>query len=163
MQLRDLPRRAARYVWQAGCPPGPASPGSDWAAWTLRLVLIGVLLAWSFPAIIRPNIPLLFPSYRAFDDSVPFSWWGYGGLSCALLLWLLPPRFPAGLLSTGLAMFYLYLVGAMFQASAGLLNGSVMFRAFGLVAGALFMRALWLWAERQTWFRERVMKVSDGR
>lgn len=163
MRRPDLLRRVARYVWKAGWPPGPAAPGPDWAAWALRLILIAVLLAWSLPAIIRPNIPLLFPSYAAFDNSIPFSWWGYSGTICALLLWLLPPRFPAGLLSTGLAMFYLYLVGAMFQEGAGLLNGSVMFRVFGLASGLLFMRALWLWTLPQPWFRKRVMRVTNGR
>ncbi|WP_353543005.1 hypothetical protein [Deinococcus xinjiangensis] len=122
-----------------------------------------VHLAFSLPAIIRPNIPLLYPSFSAFDDSIPFSAWGAGGVLAALLLWLLPPRVPFGLLSTAYSAFYLYLIGAMYQQSAGLLPGTLLYRSFGIMSGLLFMRALWIWAEQKTWFRVHVMREKHGR
>lgn len=160
MRPRDAIRRFIAYAVKAISPPSDRTDSWAWVAWTLRLVLILVHVLFVAPIFIRPNIPLLFPSFSAFDNGLPFIWWGHAGLLAALLLWLLPPRFPLGLISTAYSAFYLYLIGAMFQEGAGLIPGTSVYRGLGVLSGVLFMRALWLWAERSPWFRRRVMKAG---
>lgn len=143
-------------VIRAGLPTGTGF--WDGVAWFARITLICVHLAFSFPALVRPNTPLLLQSYSAFDDTVPFTVWGWVGLGLAALLWVLPPRVPWGVVSTSLTAFYLYFLAAMFSQGAGLVSAVVIYAGFGFLAGLLMMRAMWAWAESQTWFRERVMR-----
>lgn len=149
-------KRGALYAVRAGLPLG----GEFWdgVAWFGRMVLIVVHLSFAFPALFRPNIPLLLPSYSAFDDVVPFNWWGLAGVGIALLLWLLPPRVPWGILSTTVSAFYLYFVAALFWQAVGPISAVNMYLSAGILSGMLLMRALWAWAEPQPWFRQHVMK-----
>ena len=155
MQRLDL-KAALLAVLRAGLPTGS---GGFWdgVAWFARITLICVHLAFSLPALLRPNTPLLLPSYSAFDNTVPFTVWGWVGLGLAALLWVLPPRVPWGVVSTALTAFYLYLLAAMFSQGAGLVSAVLLYGGFGLLSGLLLMRAMWAWAETQAWFRERVI------
>lgn len=140
---------------RAGLPSGTGF--WDGVAWFARITLICVHLAFALPALHRPNIPLLLPSYSAFDDTIAFSTWGWIGVFAALLLWTLPPRVPWGVISAGVSAFYLYFLGAMFMQGAGLVSAVVMYGGFGFLSGLLLMRAMWAWAECQPWFREHVI------
>lgn len=148
--------RPLLYALHAALPQGQTF--WDGVAWAARLFLIYVHLAFALPTFLRPNIPLLLPSFSAFDDVAPFTVWGWGGLLAAALLWLLPPRLPWGVLSTGFSTFYLYLIGATFGQGAGLISGVLNYVGFGVLSGALLMRALWAWAEPQPWFREHIIR-----
>ena len=154
MRRPDL-RSLLLAVLRAGLPRGTGF--WDGVAWFARMTLIGVHIAFSLPALIRPNTPLLLPSYSAFDDTVAFSVWGWVGLTLAGLLWALPPRLPWGVISTALSAFYLYFLAAMFSQGAGLVSAVLLYSGFGLLSGLLLTRAMWAWAETQTWFRERVI------
>lgn len=130
----------------------------DGAAWALRMVLVLAHLLFGVIAIVRPNIPLLFKGYSAFDDSLPFAWWGLWNLAAALVLWLVPTRVPFGLISTILSAFLLFFIGAMFGTGGGLLFGTAIFYAFGVAAGVLFMRSLWLYMVKVRWFQRYVLR-----
>ncbi|KQR37714.1 hypothetical protein [Deinococcus sp. Leaf326] len=149
-------KRAALYTLRAGLPLG----GEFWdgVAWFGRMVLIVVHLSFALPALYRPNTPLLLTSYSAFDDVVPFTWWGLIGLGIALLLWLLPPRVPWGILSTTISAGYLYFVAALFWQAVGSISAVNLYFSAGALSGLLLMRALWAWFEPQPWFREHVLK-----
>lgn len=151
--------RALLYVLRAGMPSGQTFP--DGVAWATRMILILVHGAFALPTLIRPNTPLLLQSYSAFDDWMPFTFWGFAGLIVMALLWVLPPRVPWGVLSTALSAFYLYLLSNLFREGAGLTSGVLWYGMAGVLSGALMMRALWAWAETLGWFRALVMK--EGR
>lgn len=161
--MRRLDLKAALLtVLRAGLPIGTGF--WDGVAWFARITLICVHLAFSLPALLRPNTPLLLQSYSAFDDTVPFTVWGWAGLTLAALLWVLPPRVPWGVVSTSLTAFYLYFLAAMFSQGAGLVSAVLLYGGFGLLSGLLLMRAMWAWAETQTWFRDRIIgRKSHGR
>lgn len=151
-----------RYVARSAMP----QPGGYWdgVAWVSRMILIGVHLAFALPTFLRPNTPLLLQSYSAFDDHVAFTTWGLGGLMAAVLLLLLPPRVPWGMLSTGYSAFYLYLIGNIFGQGAGLVSAVLLYDGLGLLSGLLLMRAMWTWAEPQAWFQTHVIrKAGRGR
>jgi hypothetical protein len=135
----------------------------DGVAWAIRLVLIGVHLMFAIPVLLRPNIPLFIPSFRAFDDGVPFWTWGAACLLAALLLALIPPRVPWGLISTGVSAFVFFLIGALFAQGSGLIPGAILYPYCGVLSGVLASRSAWLWAVRVPWFQRRVMRVRHGR
>jgi hypothetical protein len=128
------------------------------AAWALRMVLMLAHLLFGVQAIIRPNTPLLFPAYSAFDDLMPFTTWGLFSLSAAFLLWAVPTRIPFGLLSTLYSAFWAFAVASTFGLGGGLIFGTVIWHLFGLMAGSLFARALWLYMIRVGWFRRYVLR-----
>jgi hypothetical protein len=134
----------------------------DGVAWAIRLVLIGVHLMFAIPCLLRPNIPLLLPSFRTFDDGVPFWTWGVANILAALLLARIPPRVPWGLISTGCSAFVFFLIGALFAQGGGLIPGATLYPYCGALSGVLASRALWLWAIRVAWFQRYVMRVQHG-
>ncbi|MVN88302.1 hypothetical protein GO986_16270 [Deinococcus sp. HMF7620] len=134
----------------------------DGVAWALRLVLVGGHLLFGIIAIVRPNLPLLFQGYSAFDDSFGFNLWGLWHLFAAVLLWEVPTRVPFGLISTLFSAFWLFFTGAMFWAGAELVFGSAVFYLFGALSLALFGRALWLYLVRVEWFQRRVLRWPDA-
>ena len=81
-----------------------------------------------------------------------------GSLAAGLVLALVPTRVPFGLASTTLSAFVSFFIGAMFWEGGGLIFGSVIFYFFGVLAVALFMRALWLDLSRRAWFQTHVMR-----
>lgn len=135
----------------------------DGAAWALRMVLVAAHLLFGVIAIVRPNIPLLFQGYSAFDDGFGFNLWGLWHLSAAFLLWWVPTRVPFGLLTTAFSAFWMLFTGAMFWVGAELIFGSVVFYLFGLYGLALFTRSLWLYLVRVEWFQRRVLRWPHAR
>ncbi|QLG10979.1 hypothetical protein HLB42_09500 [Deinococcus sp. D7000] len=139
--------------------PPPGEP-MFWrgVAWGVRALLVAVHLLFALPALLRPNIPLLFVGYAKFDDVMPFAYWGLASLLAAFLLWLIPTRLPWGLLTTLFSATVFFSIGATFYLGAGLLPGTALFFGFGFAAGALFTRSLWLYAIRVRWFQKHVLE-----
>jgi hypothetical protein len=134
----------------------------DGVAWGLRMVLIGVHLCFAVPCLLRPNIPLILPSFKAFDDGVPFWTWAASSILAALLLARIPPRVPWGLVSTSFSAFIFFVIGALFTEGGGLIPGATLYPFCGALSGLLASRALWLWAVRVVWFQRYVMRVPRG-
>ncbi|WP_029479055.1 hypothetical protein [Deinococcus frigens] len=134
------------------------------AAWSLRVHLAVIYLCFGVMVLARNNIPLLFKSYSHFDDLVPFWWWGAASLVVSVGLLVIPTRVPWGLLTTLLSMTLSFTIGATFVQGGGLLPGAILFFIFGLGSGALFTRALWMYAVQVRWFREHVIEkgVNGG-
>lgn len=129
-------------------------------AWAWRMALIVAHLSFVAFCWIRPNAPLLYPSYSAFDDLMPFVHWATVSLGAALVLLFLPPRVPFGLISTLTSAFLFLLMAGLFGAGGGLIYVSLLCYLFGALAMALFGRALWLYMVRVRWFRLRVMRQA---
>lgn len=126
----------------------------DGASFALRLLLAFVHVLFGMPFLMRPNIPLLFDSFGAFDDLFPASHWGWWSLIAALLLILVPTRVPLGLISTAFSAYLMFAIGATFGQGAGLIPGTTVYSiGLGGVALLLFMRALWLWVHVKPWFQ----------
>ena len=134
----------------------------DGVAWALRMSLVVVHLLFGVIAIVRWNLPLLFAGYSGFDDSVPFTTWGLWNLAMAFILFITPTRVPLGLISTLLSGLLLFWIGGMFWSGAELVFGSAIFFVYGLEAGGLFMRSLWLYMVRVRWFQRYVMRQQHG-
>lgn len=130
----------------------------DGVSWATRMLLVIPHLIFGVIAILRPNVPLLYQGYSAFDDAFAFSLWGLWHLGAAFLLLVVPTRVPFGLFSTLASGFLSFFTGAVFSIGGGLLFGGVIFYAYGALAGALFMRSLWLYMVRVGWFRRHVMR-----
>ncbi|GAA5446929.1 hypothetical protein [Deinococcus depolymerans] len=133
------------------------------AVWALRMSLGLGHVVFGVIAIVRPNLPLLFQGYSAFDDSFGFNLWGLWNLLAGALLWWVPTRIPFGLISTAFSAFWMFWVGSMFWEGAELVFGSVMFYVFGSGSIFLFGRSLWLCMVRVAWFRRHVMRVPHDR
>ncbi|MVN86922.1 hypothetical protein GO986_09105 [Deinococcus sp. HMF7620] len=133
------------------------------AAWALRMFLVAAHVLFGVIAIVRPNLPLLFQGYSAFDDSFGFNLWGLWHFAAAALLWQVPTRVPFGLISTVFSAFWMLFTGAMFWLGAELVFGSAIFYVFGIGSLVLFGRALWLYLVRVTWFQQRILRWPDAR
>ncbi|MDV6376022.1 hypothetical protein [Deinococcus arenicola] len=140
-------------------PPAPPEP-MFWrgVAWSLRVQLAVIHALFGLTVLSRQNIPLLFKGYASFDDAFPFWWWGAASMLVAALLLIVPTRLPWGLLTTFLSMTLSFAIGATFVLGGGLLPAATLFFGFGFGAGALFTRALWLYAVRVRWFQQHVLE-----
>ncbi|WP_278911645.1 hypothetical protein, partial [Deinococcus wulumuqiensis] len=113
---------------------------SRWDPLNPTNILAAILLLFAFGVWHRPNITLLYPSYLAFDDLMPWAWWGWSALLIALLL-LFTPRFSGWrMFAHGLCGTYFLAVAGAFGAGIGVASGVTTYTVLACVSGILFAR-----------------------
>lgn len=132
----------------------------DGASFALRYVLAAIHILFGICFIVRPNIPLLFPAFNAFDTNFPASYWGWWSVIAALLLILIPTRVPWGLISTAFSTYLMFVIGITFGEGAGLIPGTTVYSiGCGGMGLLLFTRALWMYMVKVKWFQ----RLTGGR
>lgn len=118
--------------------------------------LAAVLLLFAFGVYHRPHLPDILPSYHAFDDLMPWTWWGRSALGISLLL-LFTPRFSGWrMVAHGLCGMYLLAVAGAFGAGVGITSAVTTYTVLACVSGVLFARTAVHWQSGWRWWRRLV-------
>lgn len=129
---------------------------SRWDPLNPTNILAAVLLLFAFGVYHRPYLPLLYPSYGAFDDLMPWAWWGWSALLIALLL-LFTPRYSGWrMLAHALCGLYLLAVAGAFGAGIGVASGVTTYTVLAGVSAILFARTAVHWQSGWRWWRRLV-------
>lgn len=119
-------------------------------------IVTAVLLGFAFSVYHRPHITEILPSYQAFDNLMPWSWWGWTALSIALLMLVTPRGSGWRLVAHAAAGTFWLAVAGAFASGVGVTSAVTTYTLLACVSGVLFARSAVYWQSHCAWWRRLV-------
>lgn len=129
---------------------------SRWDPLNPTNILAAVLLGFAFGVYHRPYLPDILPSYHAFDDLMPWSWWGWVAFGTALLMLVSPRGSFWKLTAHALCGLFLLGVATAFGKGVGITSGTTTYTVLSVISMVLFARTAVYWQSQWRWWQRIV-------